>query len=400
LEQENQLRNFAMTGNLAGIREILENPCPDFDINSTDPEGRSALFLALSRRMAAENRPMIDLLIKNGAIILSGAPLPPSKIPKLLTRQANAKNLELIFQSLGARFSEPARFGDPAGQDLILEIGSGEGYLKYLLSLSNDPWLQDFGGRIVETEPALEVIAKNARCHKYTIAAGISSLVPSFGRRCFSGVISFNVLDTFPVDELVKNLQIIGEVLKPGGLVIHIMSSAIHENVFAELQTRLCAHRPNLLLLPYYQEGHIGLRLISRGHPLVLRLKLPQYPARYWFELFAQNPAEFVEVADQISRTAAEMAIPDQVMLLSDYSREKIKAAFKQAGFELLSHKELTSSVTVTADEFHQKFPEANFFHNVLGTLITDHYEMKDLAQGEVIEQSTFLWIAGIKKKS
>jgi SAM-dependent methyltransferase len=394
LEQENQLRNYAITGNLAGVREILENSCPDFDINSTDPEGRSALFLALNRRMAAENRPMIDLLMRSGATIGNGAIPPPSKIPKLLTRQANAKNLELIFQTLGARFE------DPAGQGLFLEIGSGDGYLKYLLSLSSDPWLKDFRGRIVETEPALEVIAKNVQLHKYTITAGISSLVPSFGRRCFSGVISFNVLDTFPTDELVKSLQILAEVLKPGGLVIHIMSSAIHENVFAELQTRLGAHRPNLLLLPYYREGHIGLRLIPRDHPLVFRLKLPQYPSRYWFELFAQNPAEFVEVADRISQTAAEMAIPDQVMLLSDYSREKIKAAFKQAGFELLSHKELTSSVTVTADEFHKEFPEANFFHNVLGTLITDHYEMEDLTQGEVIEQSTFLWIAGIKKKN
>lgn len=390
IEQENNMRNYVITGNLEGIREILESPCPDFEINSTDPEGRSALFIALSRRLAAENRAIVDLLLEKGALIRNGAVLPPSKIPKLLTRQANAKNLELIFQTLGSRFEGPTDSG------LVLEIGSGDGYLKYLLSLSDDPWLKNFQERIVETEPAPEVIAKNVLCHKYTITSGITGLVPIFGRRFFSGVISFNVLDTIAPEELVKSLRILSEVLQPGGLVIHIMSSAIHENVFAELQSRF----PTQLLLPYYQEGHLGLRLTDRDHPLVLRHPLPQYPARYWFETFAQNPAKFVEVANQLSQTAAELRVPDQTILLKDYSREKIKAAFKMAGFELLSHKELTSSVTVAADESHREFPDANFFHNILGTLITDHYRMDGLDPGAVMEQSTFLWIAGIKKKN
>ncbi|MCL6589637.1 MAG: class I SAM-dependent methyltransferase [Firmicutes bacterium] len=400
LEREYNLRNHAANGNLAGLREILDNPGLDFDINSVDPEGRSALFLALYHRMAAEKREIIDLLMAKGAFVRNGAIFPPSKIPKLLTRRANAKNLEVIFQTLGARFGETGP-GGPAGEGLILEIGSGEGYLKYLLSLSDDPWLNELQGRIVETEPSPETVRQNLRNGKYTIAAGISGLVPSFGRNCFSGVVSFNVLDTFPTEELDKNLRILSEVIRPGGLVVHIMSSAVHENIFAELQSRLCAGlKPNLLLLPYCREGRIGLRLAHRESPLTLRHQLPQYPARYWFELFAQNPAQYVELADQLSRSVAELGLPDQTLLLADYSREKIKNAFRQAGFELLCHKELTSNVTAPADEYQRGFAGVNFFHNVLGTLITDHYGPGNLAPGEVVERSTFLWIAGIKKKN
>jgi SAM-dependent methyltransferase len=348
----------------------------------------SELFLALSQGIAAQNRDVIDSLLKNGALIANGPIITPVKAPKLFTRHANVKNLEIIFRKLLSKLDGNLKSG------LFLEIGSGDGYLKYLLSLSDDPGMENLRNRLVETEISPEIVTRNLHHGKYVINAGIHDLVFLFGRECFSAVISFNVLDTFSPPDLVKNLGIIAEVLKPGGIIIHIMSSAIHENVFVELQERF----PDRILLPYYEEGHLGFRIISQGHPLTSRHHKSSFPpARYWCDFFAQNPGNFMEVANIISKSCAEFQSLDQIILLKNYSSEKIKAALQPAGFELLGNAETVSVLTVVKDDYHGKFTDINYFHNVLGTLITELNPARDIKPEEIMEKSTYLWVMGRK---
>lgn len=384
-EQENNLRNYALTGNLEGIRAILDQPCPGFDINSTDPMGRSALFIAFNQGFAVTNRDLIDLLLESGALIANGTMITPAQTPKLLTRHANVKNLEIIFQKLRSKL------GYATSREFFVEIGSGDGYLKYLCSLSNDPVLESFKSRMIETERTAAIVAENLNCGKYVINLEITGLAQYFGHGSVSGVISLNVLDIFSVAELTKNMRSIAGVLKPGGIVVHIMSSAIHEHLFSELQARF----PDRLLLPYYQAGHIGLRVVSRDHPVIGRFQIPPYHARYWCELFAQNPGKFVEIADNITESGADLGITEQLILLKNYSSEKIRTALQLAGFELLDHTELTAEVIVIKDEYHCRFPEVNYFYNVLGTLISDIDFSGSVKPGEVREKSTYLCMLG-----
>jgi len=124
---------------------------------------------------------------------------------------------------------------------------------------------------------------------------------------------------------------------------------------------------------------------------LIDRFQIPPCHARYWCELFARNPGKFVELANIISASD----VSGQLILFKNYSSEKIRIAFQMAGFELLDHQELTSGVIVAQDEYHLKFPEVNYFHNVLGTLITDTDLSGDIKPGAVMEKSTYLWVAG-----
>ena len=384
LEQEDSLRNHAYSGNLEGIRAILDNPCPDFNINSTDSAGCSALFIALSQKAAAKNRHIIDLLLANGALVMNGSIITPSKTPKMLTRHANAKNLEVILQSLLSQLDNKLKNG------LMLEIGSGDGYLKYLLTLPGNPSLEDFKDRIVETEISNDVVANNLANGKFVINSGVADLFPVFGPSCFSCVISMNVLDTFTQEELVANLRTIAGVMKPGGIVLHIMSSAIHENVFSELQNRF----PDYLPLPYRREGHIGLRMIKRDNPWIIKNQISPLPVRYWFDLFAQNSGKYIELADMISGNMPSAEMRNQnTILFKDFFNEKIKAAFKAAGYEFSGQRELTSEVTVVNDEYHARIPDTNYFHNILGALFTDYFPPGNMKPGQVTEKSTFLWV-------
>lgn len=382
---ETNLRNYCKAGDLEAVRTLLNQSCPDFDINGTGPEGLSALFIALRQGLLASNPGIIQLLLDKGAEILNGPIISPSKTPKRLTSHAGAKNLETIFQRLFARFTGSIQRG------LFLEIGCGEGYLKYLLSLRNTPTVKQLINRIIETEAAKEIVAHCARHGKDVIHAGISDLDRLFGGHCISGVISMNVLDTFSMADLVDNLKQIAKVLQPGGFIIHIMSSAIHEHLFSELQEKY----PDQLLLPYYQDGHVGLTVVSKNNPVTGRFQIPPVHARYWCELFSQNPAQFVEIANIISQYNTGRAVREPSILFKNYSMEKIRTALRLAGFELLDQDELTSRVIVAQEECHREFPEVNCFHNMLGAMVLDNLSPVEIKAGEVLESSTYAWIAG-----
>ncbi|MBN2536409.1 MAG: hypothetical protein JXB88_26230 [Spirochaetales bacterium] len=127
------------------------------DLNHVDLEGCSLLYLSLSPGYGKHQPEIINMLLNRGAVIKNGTAGGLLKIPKLLTRHANAENLQYIFKKvLACR-------GGLQPEDLFLEIGSGEGYLKYLLRLCHDAELSRLIEKIVETETSPEIIRDNRR---------------------------------------------------------------------------------------------------------------------------------------------------------------------------------------------------------------------------------------------
>jgi hypothetical protein len=157
-EQEERLRQLAAQGDARGIKCLLESTTTGFDINSPDDKGRSALFIALANGQAKKNPRVISILLTHGAVVKNGKILPPTQMPKLLTQNANAKILGQIsgycFQRNGTSL-----LGD---HDLVLELGSGDGYLKYLLSLIQPQqlFIENIKNRLVEKDVFLVIIGQ------------------------------------------------------------------------------------------------------------------------------------------------------------------------------------------------------------------------------------------------
>ena len=97
-----QFQECILNGNVKEIQNILDNDDSDFDINCTDQNGLSSLFLALSHGHARKNPEMISLLLSEGAVIKNGNTPQPGKLPKLLTQYANAQNIHNIFKTFHA----------------------------------------------------------------------------------------------------------------------------------------------------------------------------------------------------------------------------------------------------------------------------------------------------------
>ena len=390
-EQEERLRQLAEQGDASGIQRLLKSNTTGFDINNPDDKGRSALFIALANGQAKKNPRVISILLAHGAGVKNGNILPPGQMPKLLTRHANA---QILGQISGYCFqcNDNSLLQD---HDLVLEVGSGDGYLKYLLSLIHpqQPLVENIKNRLVETELSADIVYNSGLKGKHLINKGISQLVDHFGEAFTSRVISLNVMDTFTLEELIANMGCVYRLLKPGGLFLHIMSSSIHPHVFAEIKK---IHR-HAMLFPYYENKKLGLRVCISDERLELQLKsLPSFPAD-WFDLFLKNPQQYIEIANTVTGMFNDTGAAATVILFRDFFLEKIKKAFEKTGFRLLYREEIEASQVVPLNTFHQQIPGANYFENNLGLIITDTFS--DISQrqgtGKVVEKSIFLVIIG-----
>jgi hypothetical protein len=390
-EQEKRLRQLVEQGDAGGIQRFLESTASGFDINSPDDKGRSALFIALAKGQTKKNSPVIPVLLTHGAVVKNGNILPPAQMPKLLTQHANAQILRQVvdycFQRNGTSLLRD--------HDLVLEVGSGDGYLKYLLSLiqPQPPLIQDIENRLVETELSADIVYNSGLKGKHIINKGIFQLVDHFGESFTSWVISLNVMDTFTLEELITNMGCVYRLLKPGGLFLHIMSSSIHPHVFAEIKK---IHR-HTLLFPYYEKGKLGLRVGIPDERLALQLKsLPSFPGD-WCDLFMKNPGQYIEIANIVTGIFNDRGAAGTVILFRDFFIEKIKKAFEKTGFRLLYQEEIEASQVVPVNAFHRQIPGANYFENNLGLIITDTFAhiSQGHGAGKVMEKAVFLVIIG-----
>ncbi len=386
LHLEKQLQDFARTGDVSGIQYILKNTVPGFNINSTDERGHSALFIALSEGHAVKTPEVVSYLLKNGATIKNGNIPQTDNVRKLLTQHANAKNIQYIFKLY--HDAHESFLNDT----VILEVGSGDGYLKYLSSLSDDPVTRKIRDRIVETESSHETVAENVRRNKYTIEKRITELPQVFGNSFTPCVISMNVLDTFSENELTINLRTIHNLLKQDGMIIHIMSSSIHPNCFDNIRKSY----PDKLTLPYYQDGYLGLRLISKNINLNVNNNTLEVFSENPCDLFKKNPNKYIEISDLVTNIVKINHYESSIIKFSDYFILKIKKAFKYSGFRLIYQEEISAEVIVAANQHHKQFQEANCFNNMLGALIVDKNN-KTSRPNDVIERSTFLVLMGQK---
>ncbi|MGD2091817.1 MAG: hypothetical protein PVH61_36935 [Candidatus Aminicenantes bacterium] len=390
-EQEERLRQLAEQGDASVIKRLLESTTPGFDINSPDNRGRSALFIALANGQAKKNPRVISILLSHGAAVKNGNILPPRQMPKLLTQNANAQILLQVanycFQHNGTSLLRD--------HDLVLEVGSGTGYLKYLLSLIHpqQSLVENIKNRLVETELSADIVYNSGLKGKYTINKSISQLKDHFGEGFNSWVISLNVMDTFTLEELIANMRDVSRLLKPGGLFLHIMSSSIHPHVFAEIKKIY----GDAMLFPYYDNRKLGLRVGIPDERLNLQLKsLPSFPDD-WCDLFMRNPQQYIEIANRVTGIFNDTEAAGTVILFRDFFLEKIKKAFEKTGFRLLYREEIEASQVVPVNAVHQQIPGANYFENNLGLIITDTFS--DINQrhgrGKVVEKAVFLVIIG-----
>jgi hypothetical protein len=390
-EQEERLRQLAEQGDAMGIQRLLESTATGFDINSPDDKGRSALFIALANGQAKKNPRVISVLLTHGAVVKSGNILPPGQMPKLLTQYANAQILLQVANYCFQRNNTSL----PGDHDLILEVGSGEGYLKYLFSLiqPQQPLIKDIKNRLVETELSADIVYNSRLKGKHTINKGISQLKDHFGEAFTSRVISLNVMDTFTLEELIANMGCVYRLLKPGGLFLHIMSSSIHPHVFAEIKK---IHR-DAILFPYYENRKLGLRVVIPDERLELKLKsLPSFPDD-WCDLFLKNPQQYIEIANTVTGIFNDTGASGTVILFRDFFLEKIQKAFEKTGFRLIYREEIEASQVVQVNDFHRQIPGTNYFENNLGLIITDTFTdiRENHGMGKVMEKAVFWVIIG-----
>jgi SAM-dependent methyltransferase len=390
-EQEERLRQLAEQGDARGIQRLLESTVTGFDINSPDDKGCSALFIALANGQAKKNPPVISILLTHGAVVKNGNILPPTQMPKLLTQHANA---QILRQVAGYCF-QPNGTSLLRDHDLVLEVGSGNGYLKYLLSSIHpqQPLIENIKDRLVETELSADIVYNSGLKGKHLINKGISQLPDHFGEAFTSRVISLNVMDTFTLEELIANMGCIYRLLKPGGLFLHIMSSSIHPHVFAEIKK---IHRDSMLF-PYYENSKLGLRVGILNERLELLLKsLPSFTGD-WCDLFMKNPQQYIEIANTVTGIFNDTGAAGTVILFRDFFIEKIKKVFERTGFRSLYREEIEASQVVPLNAFHQQIPGTNYFENNLGLIITDIFSDINQRHGtsKVVEKAVFLVIIG-----
>lgn len=360
-----------------------------YNINAVDAKGCSPLFSALCQANTAQERQRISFLLENNAVIKNGKITPPSQIPKLLTRYANAANLHRIFKTCHPYF------GSFPDKGIIVEVGSGDGYLKYLLSLSEDTRIKAVRERIAETEISEHIVRNHALNGKFMINRGIGDLVSHFGKAFTPCVVSMNVADIFSQKDLIRAMTDISDLLTDAGIFLHIMTSAIHPHVFCDIRDR----HPGHAFLPFCQDGHIGLRVIPHSMTLPGEIGSPTSDAEELSRLFAQNPQGFVTYADHITKVLTRRQENTPTVLFKAFSATKIRQALETTGFECLWLDELTSGIQVRRNRYHEQFPGVNFFNNILGTLVTEMLPSKEaIPPDTVIERATAIVIMARKK--
>jgi len=386
-KQKNKLHHSIINDEYVAIKKILNAKTTGrsdlpIDINGTDETGCSALFLALAHGYMKKQPEIIKQLLNLGAVIKNGKILKPAHFPKLITRYANARNLQYIFK----KYFEFNREFKPG--DLVLEIGSGDGYLKYLLGLCNDMIMDNLKNRMLESEPAKELVFDAGERGKTMIRAGIEELDEYFITGSFSLILSMNVLDILEDKELKRAAKIIYQMLRKNGMLIHIMSSAVHKNVFCNIKSLYQKY----LMLPYYKDGYVGVRLVrTKSGSRSLMFSSSSESPEELAELFARKPEKYIELADKFTSVFKDAEDSCILILLRDFSIWRMTRALSQAGFSLLCCEEVSSNTVVDANSCHANLPGYNSFTNVMGSLITEVNHTID--EGKVDEKSIFIYL-------
>ena len=327
-------------------------------------EDPSLLFTTLASRNKVLDRKHIYHLLKQGAVIKNGSLFPPTQLPKRLTQVANAENIKSIFTYLID--NELCIFKN----ELFIEVGSGDGYLKYLMTLTDDPKIMQIAEKIIETEESRKVVEENLIKGKHTINLSIEQLSEHFAESFTPLIISMNVLDIFSQEELIKILKAMSSVLKKEGIVLHIMSSAIHSAVFEDISKVY----PNKLYLPFHDKGYIGVRIASTqcriGHVYSLANR-PEILA----ELFRQTPDQYIHFSEEINHWFSKNDVNSSCILLYQFSLEKMSVAMQACGFNIIYNDEIYADKQVKRTEFHNKLEGVDTFYNLLGALITSQEE-------------------------
>lgn len=377
-----KLHDLIRRGDNTSLLEILKTSPPGINYNQVDAKGCSPLYLALSLGYGRYQPEILHMLLSRGAVIKNGIHGQPQKTPKLLTRHANAKNVQYILKKL------QAFRGGLSPADLLLEIGSGDGYLKYLLDLCRDEEIARVAEKIIETEPSPDLVLDYSSQGRYLLQCGVEGLNDFFHNDSLTAIISMNVLDLFPSGELIKKLQLLYCLLKPGGCILHIMSSSVHTAVFQSIGHTY----PGYIMLPFYQEGYVGVRLVNPGKIQPgSDLVQPEQLA----ELFSRQPEKYMQVADEISRNFSGIKDQGRILLLKDYSLKQILNGLKQTGFKPLACEEITSTSLVETDQYHGLFAGYNQFSSIAGSLLTDVNEQ--VPSHQVLEKSVFFFIIAEK---
>ncbi len=302
----------------------------------------------------------------------------PDKLPKLLVQHANALNIEKIVNLINS-FTRPDTAEAP-----IIEIGAGSGYFRYLASLLDQPAITAFSDRIIETEQNQQVVTHNHQQGKQTLQLDVNQLVDEFGKNSAAIVLSMNVLDIFPLEAIKSVISNVTDVLLPGGLAVHVMSSSLHPAIFNEL----AAIHGNSVLLPYAKDHLLGVTLAEPCD--MLAQEFPQFIERpnSLAQLSAQAPEQYINLACQVKTRLQQENISHLSLLLHEYSLQKIADQLQQQGFALLQKQLISSTIETIKNKFHQQIPEANFFINHLGSLTVDKRD--NIAMSKVQEASTF----------
>ena len=375
-------------GDMDSLRTFFSAEQVETFVNSTDSQGCSPLFWVVAEGQAAKTPQLIPFLLDHGAILRNGNLIQPQQISKTLTQHATAQAIKNILNVyLKGRCSS-------LGRELFLEIGAGDGYLKYLLSLiKHDPGIQTIEDRLVETEISAERVSQNARHGKFTIQGDVNQLRTLLGPSFTSCVISMNVMDTLSASSLQEQMETIHTLLKPNGIFLHIMSSCVHPTVFDDIRKSF----PHHFLYPYYQNGYVGVQLLSQDHPCAYSL-LKKHPIHHDLcQLFATNADEYLALAHSITQEIHQQKATSLVILLKDYFIKKIKRAFEQTQFKLVFNQEIHTSVWIHRNSHHDTIPGINKFQNNLGALVVDRIDSDTTNRDEVLEESMCLAVMGQK---
>lgn len=217
----------------------------------------------------------------------------------------------------------------PDGAGPIVEIGSGDGQLREVLPADLLPRLQ-------HTEPLKLAIREFERRHPGVAIerAGAEKLPHADGS--VDAVLGLAVLDVIPeTATVVKELH---RVLKPGGVVIHLldMSTALH-GMFNLLSQGNWVAVPNavsdpsavrfpedLLLIPLPQLQLVLQVLVARKHPYAK-------PLRQYLEIWSARPLAVRTAVHEYTQLAESNALRDVLRNLFKVAYELAPAAQKAA---------------------------------------------------------------------
>jgi Fe-S-cluster containining protein len=307
----------------------------------------------------------------------------PAQPQKLVTRHANAENIKAIFQML---FANQTALPDAAR---ILEIGSGYGYLRYLLSLLQEPEWRKLSDAIIETEKSEDVVRSCLEAGRLIIRAGIEDLPGRFGMHFTPLILSMNVLDVFTKVHLREHFAAFKSVLRKNGFIMHIMSSAVHPAVFRDIAD----HWKGQCLLPYHHRGHVGVRAVSAGSGIYKRYAELPKNAEELSGLFIDDPGRYLEAAQRVSDWFGQSQEDSRIMQLDEFSVKKIVEAMNDSGFKVIIDREFTSRIWVRRTDVHREFTGFNTFESVLGTLFVN--TVSPGKEDWVLEISTFHVLVG-----